>query len=135
MSSTEFGLYVDNHGSPSHRLGIVEWEGRVERVAWYPPYILLFNRRFIEIRHAETSRLVQIISGNDTRCVWDGRGMSQSQVVSEGSVDNINLQAPRVHVVMSEEVSRPGAEGVSTQRVFELVPTLPLFFSGSSASL
>ncbi|KAF9646331.1 hypothetical protein BDM02DRAFT_3065113, partial [Thelephora ganbajun] len=52
----------------------VEWEGAAERVAWHPPYTLPFDSRFIEIRHVETGRLVQIVSGNDMRWIWDGWG-------------------------------------------------------------
>ena len=63
--STELGLYVDQHGDPSRGTNTIEWEGIAERVAWHPPYILLFDSRFIEIRHVGTGRLVQIISGND----------------------------------------------------------------------
>jgi len=130
----EFGLYVDKHGDPSRRIGTIEWEGTAERVAWHPPYILLFDSRFIEIRHVETGRLVQIISGNDMRCIWDGRGTNHSQAVSEGSWDEIVSQEPRVHGVMNTEAAQPGKRGVTTQHVFELIPTVPLFLPGSLAS-
>ena len=134
ISFTEFGLYVDKHGDPSRRIGTVEWEGTAERVAWHPPYILLFDTRFIEIRHVETGRLVQIISGNDIRCIWDGRGTNHSQAVSESSSDEIVSQEPRVHGVMNMETLQPGKRGVTTQHVFELIPTVPLFLPGSLAS-
>jgi len=132
--SVEFGLYVDKHGDPSRRIGTIEWEGTAERVAWHPPYILLFDSRFIEIRHVETGRLVQIISGNDMRCIWDGRGTNHSQAISEGSWDEVVSQEPRVHGVMNTEAVQPGRRGVTTQHVFELIPTVPLFLPGSLAS-
>lgn len=132
--TTEFGLYVDKHGDPSRRMGTVEWEGTAERVAWHPPYILLFDSRFIEIRHVETGRLVQIISGNDMRCIWDGRGTNHSQAISDGAYDEIVSQEPRVHGVMNMETPQPGKRGVTTQHVFELIPTVPLFLPGSLAS-
>jgi len=131
MVSIEFGLYVDKHGDPSRLLGTIEWEGTAERVAWHPPYILLFDSRFIEIRHVETGRLVQIISGSGMRCIWDGRGANRSQAVSEESSDDMVSHEPRVHGVMNTEVVQPG-RGVTTQHVFELIPTVPL--PGSSAS-
>src|SRR5258708_37068695 len=62
---TEFGMYVDRHGDPSRAVITVEWEGTAEKVAYHPPYVLLFDPRFIEIRHVETGRLAQIIPGND----------------------------------------------------------------------
>ena len=134
IAFTEFGLYVDKHGDPSRRIGTIEWEGTAERVAWHPPYILLFDSRFIEIRHVETGRLVQIISGHEMRCIWDGRGTNHSQAVSEGSWDEIVSQEPRVHGVMNMETTQPGRRGVTTQHVFELIPTVPLFLPGSLAS-
>ncbi|KAH9965641.1 CNH domain-containing protein [Lactifluus volemus] len=72
----EFGLYVNRHGDPSRTKGTIEWEGTAEHVAWHPPYILIFDSRFIEVRHVETGRLCQIIPGHDLRCIWDGRGAS-----------------------------------------------------------
>jgi len=132
---TEFGLYVDKHGDPSRHTATVEWEGTAERVAWHPPYVLLFDNTFIEIRHVETGRLVQIISGNDIRCIWDGRGTNQSQAIFEGSLNKVVSQEPRVHGVMNVDVPQPGRRGfVTTQHVFELIPTVPLFLPGSLAS-
>ncbi|KAH9959699.1 hypothetical protein BGW80DRAFT_1131259, partial [Lactifluus volemus] len=54
--------------------GTIEWEGTAEHVARHPPYILIFDSRFIEVRHVENGRLCQIIPGHDLRCIWDGRG-------------------------------------------------------------
>jgi len=133
-ASTEFGIYVDKHGEPSRRIGTIEWEGTAERVAWHAPYILLFDSRFIEIRHVETGRLVQIISGNDMRCIWDGRGTNNPQATSEGAMDEVVSQEPRVHGVMNMEVVQPGRRPATTQHVFELIPTVPLFLPGSLAS-
>jgi len=126
IASVEFGLYVDNSGDPIRHIGTIEWEGTAERVAWHPPYILLFDSRFIEIRHVETGRLVQIISGNDVRCTWDGRGTSHSQAVSEGPWDEIVSPELRIHGVMNTEVVQRGRRGVTTQHVFELTPTVLL---------
>ena len=130
MSFVEFGLYVDNHGDPS-RVSAVEWEGTAERVARYSPYILLFNSRFIEVRHAKTGRLVQIISGNTMRCVWDNRGMSQSLLISKGPGDDTASQEPRVYGMMNAEAPQPEGRGATTQRMFELVPTGSFCFPGS----
>jgi len=123
IASIEFGLYVDKHGGPSRHIGTIEWKGTAERVAFHPPYIILFDSRFIEIRHIETGHLVQIIPGNDMRCIWDGRGTNDSLAVSEGSWDEIVSQEPRVHGVMNTEAAQPGREG---QHVFALIPTVPL---------
>ena len=115
-------------------MGVVEWEGRAERVAWHPPYILLFGNRFVEIRHVETNRLVQIIPGNDVRCTWDGRGDSQSQAIPEVPQDEAVSQEQRVHAVMNLESPQPGRKGATTQHVFELIPTVPLSSLGPLVS-
>jgi RHO1 GDP-GTP exchange protein 1/2 len=134
----EFGLYVDKHGDPSRRIGTVEWEGTAERVAWHPPYVLLFDSRFIEIRHVETGRLVQIISGNDMRCIWDGRGTSTTNPTiptTDGGWEEGVSQEPRVHGVMNiESVGPSRPKGTLTQHVFELIPTVPLYLPGSLSS-
>ena len=125
MDSIEFGLYVDKNGEPIHHIGTIEWEGTAERVAWHPPYILLFDRRFIEIRHVETGRLVQIISGNGIRCIWDGRVANNSQAISQGLWGEIILRESRIHGVMNTEIVLPD-KGVTAQHVFGLFPTVPL---------
>jgi len=112
----EFGLYVDKYGKPSHPTGIVEWEGKAEKVVWHPPYVLLFNSQFIEIRHMETGYLAQIISGNDIQCIWDGQGIDKPQATTQSA-----SQGSRVHGVMNREALQYGSDKVQTQHVFELV--------------
>jgi len=134
----EFGLYVDRQGHPSRTTGITEWEGMAERVAMHSPYILLFDTRFIEIRHIETGRLVQIIPGSDVRCVWDGRSLDGGTaiVAAEGTEEHM-VQEPRVHAVMNlaETSLQPGGRprGIM-QHVFELFPTVRLYLPGSLSS-
>ncbi|KZT00585.1 Dbl domain-containing protein [Laetiporus sulphureus 93-53] len=139
----EFGLYVDRHGDPSRSMGTIEWEGTAEHVAWHPPYVLLFDTRFVEVRHVETGRLAQIIPGNDVRCIWDGRGTSNVPTSAvpgpEGWTEGVS-QEPRVHGVMNVESgvqqgtnSRTPAHPVA-QHVFELIPTIPLYLPGSLSS-
>lgn len=45
----------------------IEWESNPISVAFHYPYVLAFDSKFIEVRHAETGQLVQIIRGNNTR--------------------------------------------------------------------
>ncbi|KAJ7580194.1 Dbl-like domain-containing protein [Mycena floridula] len=127
----EFGLYVDKHGDPSRGILTIEWEGAAERVALHSPYILLFDTRFIEIRHIQTGRLAQIIPGNDMHCLWDGRNTNLPITQQEHEVDMV--QEARVHGVMNgTEPARP-LRSVA-QHVFELIPTIPLYLPGSLAS-
>ncbi|KAG6909360.1 hypothetical protein DXG01_000799 [Tephrocybe rancida] len=101
----KFGLYVNKHGEPSRQGGTVEWEGTAKRVALHTPYVMIFDTRFIEIRDLVTGRLVQIIPGNDVRCIWDGRGVSTN--VTATPADHI-IQEAQVHAVMNAADS-PGA--------------------------
>lgn len=121
----------------------IEWEGTAEHVAWHPPYVLLFDSRFIEIRHVETGRLAQIIPGNEMRCIWDGRGTTTSTPVTPGpdGWSEGMTQEPRVHGVMSSSEPTPQPMGPNrggprpvAQHVFELIPTIPLYLPGSLSS-
>jgi RHO1 GDP-GTP exchange protein 1/2 len=137
IRAIEFGIYIDKHGIPSRNSGAIEWEGTAERLALHAPYILIFDSRFIEIRHMDTCRLSQIIPGNDLRCIWDGRGIdiSHAAVPADASEETF-IQEPRVHAVMSETAPQPGGRGIRgiSQHVFQLVPTIPLYLPGSLSS-
>jgi hypothetical protein len=123
---------VNRHGDPSSTKGIIEWEGTAEHVAWHPPYILIFNSRFIEVRHVETGRLCQVIPGRDLRCTWDGRGVTLGP---NGAWEGSPSQEARVHGVMYvDDTSQvhPGSSGAArgvVQHIFELIPTVPLTLS------
>ena len=97
-------------------MSTIEWEGTAERVAFHAPYILLFDSRFIEIRHVETGLLLQIIPGSDVRCIWDGRGIS----TSAGSPLHENSKEAQVHVVMNAPVFGILKSKSIVQRVCEL---------------
>lgn len=125
---------MDKHGDPSRSGNIIEWEGAAERVALHHPYIMLFDPRFIEVRHVVTGRLAQIIMGNEVRCIWDGRGASTSaSTPTKGafsSQEGDDLEDAQVHAVMNGPGSVVGTRAIA-QHVFELVPTVPLFVPGS----
>ena len=129
-SSTEFGVYVDKHGDPSRSAGTIEWEGTAERVALHSPYILLFDSRFIEIRHMETGRIAQIISGNDIRCIWDGQGIGSNVYATLVDGRNSNT-VQEVHAVMTSTEPPTGNRKAIAQNVFELIPRVPLYLPGS----
>ncbi|KAI0292306.1 Dbl-like domain-containing protein [Russula brevipes] len=138
----EFGLYVNRHGDPSRTKGTIEWEGTAEHVAYHPPYILIFDSRFIEVRHVETGRLCQIIHGHDLRCIWDGRGSTIPPIAPgpNGAWEEAPSQEARVHGVMRADdtsLVRPGPSGAArgvVQHIFELIPTVPLFLPEKLAS-
>lgn len=134
ISNSEFGVYVDRHGDSTNRqVGVIEWEGTAERVAFHPPYVLIFDTRFIEIRHIAQGKLVQIIQGTDVHCTWDGRGslsrLNQGRLPTTpgpGGWDESNPGEARIHAVMKAE-GVPLTRGTVAQHVFELTPTQLLY--------
>ena len=132
----EFGFYVNSAGEPNLTKGTIEWEGTAEHVAWHPPYVLIFNSRFIEVRHISAGRLCQIIRGNDIRCTsqWDRHtGSSLPSPLPHpdpnGPWGEAAVQRTPVGGVMrTEGGSQEPTSGPFInvmQRVFQLVPTLP----------
>lgn len=134
MFYPEFGIYVNKHGDLSRSAGTIEWEGTAERVAFHSPYVLIFDTRFIEVRHVETGRLVQIIPGNDVRCIYDGRGVG-NHVTATPMKDTGEEQEAQVHAVMTADGGIGGNRAKAVvQKVVELIPTVPLYLPGSLSS-
>ncbi|WVQ97641.1 hypothetical protein IAU59_004755 [Kwoniella sp. CBS 9459] len=127
-----FGLYVDRHGEPNRDCRAIEWEGRPDSIAFHPPYLLLISAPFIEIRHINTAKLLQIYTGSDLRLTWDGSGGQRDQPIDnpgkEGYGEETKIQVPQIHICQRAPDLRPlgrGLQGVG-QHVFELSPTLLL---------
>ena len=98
-------------------MGVVKWGiGSVERAVWHPPYILLFGEWFIGIHNVETGHLVQVIPGDNIKCIWDDNGENSTQDPSEGFWGDAASQESWVHGVMN---SGPN------QHMFELIPKVP----------
>lgn len=66
-----FGMYVNRYGEASRDMLPIEWEGTPDSVVFHPPYILLVSPSFIEVRHIDTAKLLQIYTGSDMRCTWE----------------------------------------------------------------
>jgi hypothetical protein len=97
------------------------WEGTAQHAAHHPPFVLLFDSEFIEIRHVETGRLVQImLRDRAPRCIWDGRAATLDSDDDRQDADDRNQEA-RVHAV----VYIPREEGGVVRQFIELVPTVP----------
>lgn len=60
-----------SHGEPNRDCQAIEWEGHPESVAFHPPYLLLISAPFVEIRHIDTAKLLQIYTGSDIRLTWE----------------------------------------------------------------
>ncbi|KAG6872317.1 hypothetical protein C0995_010920 [Termitomyces sp. Mi166 len=135
---SEFGVYVNKKGIPSRNECIVEWEGNADSVAFHAPYVLLFDPRFIEIRHVETGRLAQIVMGQDVRCVWDGRGRPNIAAMAGTPAEDEMVQEAHIHAVLNHPEPTPQPPGrplrPTVQHIFELIPTIPLYLPGSLSS-
>ncbi|KAF8301399.1 hypothetical protein DL93DRAFT_2160894 [Clavulina sp. PMI_390] len=127
----EFGLYVDRHGDAAPgKIGVIEWEGTAEHVAFHPPYVLIFDSQFIEIRDTSNGKLVQIIQGSDVHCTWDGRGyLSRSSIAIYPDTPDVWDEDPMtsqlgIHAAMNEVDNSRRRDSIS-QHVFELVRVPP----------
>lgn len=129
---TEFGLYVNKDGDVNPTKGTIEWTVIADYIACHPPYVLVFNARFIEVRHIERGRLCQIIDGQSLRCTWNGYGSSVPLSGSD-SPDGMGGETPvrgtSVCGVMhagdwSQGHGPSHIASAAVQCVFELVPTV-----------
>lgn len=62
---------TSSHGEPNRDCQVIEWEGRPDSVAFHPPYLLLCSAPFIEVRHIDNAKLLQIYTGTDIRLTWE----------------------------------------------------------------
>ena len=128
---------MNSIGEPNLTMGTIEWEGTAEHVAWHPPYVLIFNSRFIEVRHISAGRLCQTIRGNDIRCTSQWDGCTGSPLPSplprpdpDGPWGEATVRMTPVCGVMrtddSDGSQEPAGPSINVmQRVFRLAPTLP----------
>ncbi|SCV68066.1 BQ2448_187 [Microbotryum intermedium] len=66
----EFAFYVNKNGWRAKSNWIIQWEGFPTHFAMHYPYVLAFEPTFIEVRHVESGALMQIIPGNNIRCLY-----------------------------------------------------------------
>ncbi|KAI8091144.1 CNH domain-containing protein [Gilbertella persicaria] len=68
MCYDKFAFLIDSHGDlVRDQYERMEWEGIPQTVAYYYPYVIGFDANFIEVRHVETGKLIQIILGDNMR--------------------------------------------------------------------
>ena len=94
--------------------------------------MLLFSRTLIEVRHVESGRLAQVVTGQDVGCLWDGRGV----VAADDGFDD--PRTPRVHAVLDDSemaAFAPGAHRAPRrQHAVVLAPTERLVVPGTRYS-
>ena len=122
---TEFGLYVNTTGDPIPTKCTIEWGSTAEHVACHPPYIIIFNSRFIEVRRIDTGLLCQVIRGDDLRCTWNGYGSLIPLPEPDSDGTSGDARAPGSPRAVCGAVRTDDSADVVLQRVFELVPTSP----------
>ncbi|KAG8911710.1 RHO1 GDP-GTP exchange protein 2 [Tulasnella sp. 417] len=66
----EFAFYVDPKGCLARQECVIHWEGSPTSFALHYPFVLAFEPTFIEIRNVDTGELVQVIQGNNLRCLF-----------------------------------------------------------------
>ncbi|KAK4057754.1 RHO1 GDP-GTP exchange protein 2 [Microbotryomycetes sp. JL221] len=66
----EFAFYVNKNGWRARQNWLIQWEGFPTTFAMHYPYVLAFEPTFIEVRHVETGALMQVIPGNNIKCLF-----------------------------------------------------------------
>ncbi|KAI8985074.1 CNH domain-containing protein [Pilobolus umbonatus] len=64
-----FAFMVNIHGAFVANSPLIEWKGTPQSVAFYNPYVIGFDSRFIEVRHVQTGELIQVLAGENMRCL------------------------------------------------------------------
>ena len=93
---------------------IVRWECKATAFAQRSDYVLLFSSEFIEIRHAQSGRLMQVIEGTDIR------------LLNCGPPENMPLILARL--------GKTNDETGQSDELFELIKTSPLSSPTSPSS-
>ncbi|KAI8981674.1 CNH domain-containing protein [Mycotypha africana] len=65
----ELAFYIDKKGKRVRKDWFIAWEGNPTAFAFRFPYVVAFNINFIEVRHIDTGDLLQVIPGNNIRCL------------------------------------------------------------------
>jgi len=68
----DLGCYITRHGAPTRSCSYVRWEAKATSSTRVGAHLLLFSSEFVEIRHIQTGRLVQVLEGEDIRLLYPG---------------------------------------------------------------
>ncbi|GAA5909060.1 uncharacterized protein JCM6883_002593 [Sporobolomyces salmoneus] len=91
----EFAFYVNKNGWRAKSNWIIQWEGFPTSFALHYPYVLAFEPTFIEVRHVESGALMQIIPGNNIRCLFaDSPPSASSSSASPYYANNSRYGSP-----------------------------------------
>ncbi|GAA5828126.1 hypothetical protein JCM5353_005229 [Sporobolomyces roseus] len=90
----EFAFYVNKNGWRAKSNWIIQWEGFPTSFALHYPYVLAFEPTFIEVRHVESGALMQIIPGNNIRCLFQDSPPSASSSAAPYYSNNSRYGSP-----------------------------------------
>ncbi|KAF7721428.1 RHO1 GDP-GTP exchange protein 2 [Apophysomyces ossiformis] len=77
-----FAFLVDNRGNYVRKAyPWIEWEGTPQAVGFSYPFVIAFDANFIEVRHVETGALVQVIIGDNVRCLQYRQDPASASVI------------------------------------------------------
>ncbi|KAG4304085.1 hypothetical protein PORY_002449 [Pneumocystis oryctolagi] len=85
----EMAFFVDKNGWATKHNWMIIWEGLPNSFALFYPYLLAFEESFIEIRHVETTALVQVILGNNIRKLYDNYRECLYAYTDDDGIDKI----------------------------------------------
>ncbi|EMR10036.1 hypothetical protein PNEG_01790 [Pneumocystis murina B123] len=85
----EMAFFVDKNGWATKHDWMIIWEGLPTSFALFYPYLLAFEDSFIEIRHVETTALVQVILGHNIRKLHDNYRECLYAYTDDDGVDKI----------------------------------------------
>jgi hypothetical protein len=66
------GCYITRRGTPTRSCSYIRWEAKATSFTHVGAHLLLFSSEFVEIRHIQTGRLVQVLEGEDIRLLYSG---------------------------------------------------------------
>ncbi|KAF1797774.1 hypothetical protein V8B55DRAFT_1548735 [Mucor lusitanicus] len=75
----------------------IEFESEAKSVVVYYPYLIAFSSNVIEIRHLETTALVQAIAGSKIKCLYSTRKDGSSAIVIHVSMLHADQDQTQVH--------------------------------------
>jgi hypothetical protein len=92
---------------PTRKCGYVRWETKATAYAERGLHVLLFSAQFIEIRHAPTGRLVQVVEGRDIRLVQSQAGNPLLIAMRGKKDDKQGLSDELIELVETAPIERP----------------------------
>lgn len=103
------GCYITRGGVPTRSCGFIRWETKAVSFTHVGPHLLLFSLEFVEIRHIQTGRLVQVLEGEDIRLMYSGSSLKEKVTLialRDGISDVPGPKEKIVELVETQELGR-----------------------------